>query len=240
MGRSTHTLTDAERALIATDKYQARFWAKVEKRAGDGCWLWTGCCGDNGYGQVRVGYAMVPAHRVAWEMVNGPIPEELWALHDCDRRYPAGDKSYRRCVRPDHLFLGTAGDNSRDAVGKGRAALGDRNGSRVHPDRVPRGERHSSRTRPDSLPRGDRNGMRTHPESVIRGDAHPFHRRPELRHWGERSATAILTTELVREIRASYIPRHKEFGAAAMARKYHVHRSTIERAISRKGWPHVE
>jgi len=240
MPRYTHTLTDAERALIATEKYQERFWAKVEKRAGDGCWIWKACCGSNGYGQVRIGYAMVPAHRVSWEITNGPIPEELWALHDCDIRYPAGDKSYRRCVRPDHLFLGTHLENAQDAARKGRMPSGDRNATHLYPERLARGDRNGSRLHPERLARGDRSGARLHPEKLARGDAHPFRLRPESRLWGERSATAKLTADIVREIRRTYQPRDQEFGAAAMARKYGVNRGTIERAISGKGWPHVK
>jgi hypothetical protein len=54
---------------------------------------------------------MVPAHRLAWEEVYGPIPPRLWVLHKCD---------VRNCVNPAHLFLGTAADNARDMHTKGR------------------------------------------------------------------------------------------------------------------------
>ena len=50
-------------------------------------------------------------HRYAWTQANGPIPPGMWVLHRCD---------VRRCVNPEHLFLGTAQDNSRDMVAKGR------------------------------------------------------------------------------------------------------------------------
>jgi len=137
MPRSTHTLTDVERALIATEKYQARFWAKVEKRAGDGCWLWRGANSGNGYGGVRVGYRMVPAHRVSWEMVNGPIPDGEWGLHKCEDRYPLSSTEYRLCVRPDHLHCGTNVDNHLDARRAGRAPVGERSGSaKLTPDDV--------------------------------------------------------------------------------------------------------
>lgn len=91
----------------------ARFWAKVHKTPS--CWLWMGGT-IRGYGQFhlrRVGQTQETtyAHRFAWTITNGPIPDNLWVLHTCDRP---------RCVRPDHLFLGTPAQNLDDARAKGR------------------------------------------------------------------------------------------------------------------------
>jgi hypothetical protein len=90
-----------------------RFWSKVDKGNGTGCWLWTGSkSGSLGYGQVRNEQGESEfAHRLAWRMANGPIPDGLYVCHTCDTP---------PCVRPTHLFLGTALDNTRDAVSKGR------------------------------------------------------------------------------------------------------------------------
>ena len=85
-----------------------RFWSKVQRS--DDCWLWTGTK-PRGYGMLRVGRRMRLAHRISWEIHRGQIPEGLDICHVCD--VPA-------CVRPDHLFLGTAKDNSDDARAKGR------------------------------------------------------------------------------------------------------------------------
>lgn len=86
-----------------------RFWSQVEKTAG--CWNWTGALNTHGYGHIRVHSKWAPTHRFSWELSNGLIPDGLSVLHHCDNR---------RCVRPDHLFLGTALDNVRDMHAKGR------------------------------------------------------------------------------------------------------------------------
>jgi hypothetical protein len=109
-----------------------RFWAKVVKHDGpDACWEWTACLFHNGYGQIRIAGKNRGAHRVSWEMAHGPIPPETQVLHHCDNR---------RCVRPDHLFLGTHTDNMRDMSTKGRG----RPGLTVKPERAPRGVRNGN------------------------------------------------------------------------------------------------
>jgi hypothetical protein len=92
-----------------------RFWEKVAK--GEGCWNWTGYRKDKGYGTIHNsdGETKRPvlAHRLSWEIANGPIPDGICVLHRCDN--PA-------CVRLDHLFLGTKADNNADMKAKGRAS----------------------------------------------------------------------------------------------------------------------
>lgn len=86
-----------------------RFWNHVLKTAK--CWWWTGALDGQGYGRVRRDKVLHPAHRLAWIDANGPIPDGLYVCHRCDNR---------KCVRPDHLFLGTAKDNTQDMIAKGR------------------------------------------------------------------------------------------------------------------------
>jgi len=75
-----------------------------------GCFLWTGTT-TGGYGRVRRGKRTHYAHRVAYELLVGPIPEGMCVLHRCDTP---------PCVNPAHLFLGTIADNNQDMVQKGR------------------------------------------------------------------------------------------------------------------------
>lgn len=84
-----------------------KWWVK---NPSTGCHQWTRSCA-NGYGQLNVGGRPMLAHRYSWERSNGPIPSNLHVLHRCDNR---------RCVNPDHLFLGTNLDNIRDMTLKGR------------------------------------------------------------------------------------------------------------------------
>ncbi len=97
------------------DAPAVRFWRKVQKT--ETCWLWTGHCTAGGYGTFSLERRSVFAHRFAYELVVGPIPEGLTLDHRChneDRSCPAGDGClHRRCVRPDHLEPATMGQNVR-------------------------------------------------------------------------------------------------------------------------------
>jgi len=88
-----------------------RFLNKINKTPT--CWLWEGCLRTDGYGCFRLNGKTRTTHRLAYEWLVAPIPLGLQVLHRCDN--PS-------CVNPNHLWLGTHGDNMRDAAAKGRLA----------------------------------------------------------------------------------------------------------------------
>ncbi len=85
-----------------------------------GCHIWLGACVSHGYGIVRNGGKNWLAHRLAWSLRNGAIPDGMHVLHRCDCPW---------CVNVDHLFLGSRKDNMQDMKKKGRG-------------RPPKGEEH--------------------------------------------------------------------------------------------------
>lgn len=105
-----------------------RLWSRVDMSAGhDGCWPWQASTNAGGYGQIRlepegnaIRGAKTTAHRVAWLLTRGTIPDGLHVCHSCDN--PS-------CVNPLHLWLGTHAENLSDMKAKGRAARGDRSGT---------------------------------------------------------------------------------------------------------------
>lgn len=139
-------------------------------RAASGCVLWTGRKDRHGYGRVshylKTGeYITSGAHRMAWTLKHGEIPPGHYVLHRCD---------VRGCINPEHLFIGTAKDNSADMHRKGRWTARDKRG------------------------------------------AHNPNRR--------------LTTQQVAEIRLSTEP------SCALASRFGVHRSTIDRVRRSASW----
>jgi hypothetical protein len=102
-------------------EYADRFWALVAK--GPDCWLWTGTTDRQGRATFSMGTSWVAA-RVSWTLHHGTEPGPLQVCHTCDNPL---------CVRPDHLFLGTAKANTADRIAKGRGTL-----KVERPSRVPR------------------------------------------------------------------------------------------------------
>lgn len=95
-----------------------RFAEKVKPHK-SGCHHWIGAIMPNGYGQIHANGRTAYAHRVAWELANGPVPDGAFVLHSCDNR---------RCVNLGHLRLGSFQDNMDDMTDRLRHAHGARNG----------------------------------------------------------------------------------------------------------------
>lgn len=87
------------------------------------CWNWIGAIDKIlGYGTCTSTRSGGKAHRLSWEVHNGKIPDGLFVLHSCDNR---------RCVNPEHLWLGTQKENQQDAINKNRSSRGERNGMSI-------------------------------------------------------------------------------------------------------------
>lgn len=99
---------------------EERFWSRVQINEPGECWWWQTCRTQTGYGKTWFRNELWYAHRVAWTLTYGEIPEGLCVCHQCDE--PG-------CVNPYHLFLGTDADNVADMIAKERQARGEQNGS---------------------------------------------------------------------------------------------------------------
>ena len=105
----------------------AHMRSKVVVEPTRGCWLWQGFIHPNvvrngkliqrGYGMIGYRAKTHRAHRVMWMVTKGPIPAGMHVCHTCD---------VRRCVNPDHLWLGTNQQNITDMTMKGRGPCGEK------------------------------------------------------------------------------------------------------------------
>jgi hypothetical protein len=98
------------------ERAKAAFWSRVDMRAPNGCWEYTGARDKWGYGDIQFLKKHVQAHRLSWKLLRGE-PGELDVLHKCHNP---------PCCNPAHLYLGTDADNTRDRVALRRHTFGER------------------------------------------------------------------------------------------------------------------
>jgi len=114
---------------MKTQTVEDRFWSKVDIGGSEDCWNWTGAIDTAGYGAFAIRHGKkINSHRMAYIIVVGDIPNEMYVCHMCDNR---------SCCNPNHLFLGTARDNNLDMRSKGRWV----NGLKRNPSLAARGSK---------------------------------------------------------------------------------------------------
>lgn len=91
--------------IYITEDVQKRFWEKVEKT--DTCWNWKAAINPSGHAVMKIDGRNRGAHRISYAIKHGEIPENLMILHKCHNA---------KCVNPDHLYAGTAKENSQDEI----------------------------------------------------------------------------------------------------------------------------
>jgi hypothetical protein len=114
MGKKSITLDMGNEILVMLESDIAKFWSMVNIAGDDDCWEWKRGRTERGYGSFCVHNKTRRSHRVAYALVNGPIPRGILVCHNC----PDGDNP--ACCNPRHLWLGTQKDNTQDAIKKGR------------------------------------------------------------------------------------------------------------------------
>jgi HNH endonuclease/Mitochondrial ribosomal protein subunit L20 len=87
------------------------FYDRIHFSGTTSCIWWTGTINNKGYGVFGTGGKMYQAHRLSWIIHRGPIPPGKWVLHTCDAR---------KCVNPEHLYLGTIKENNADRTARKR------------------------------------------------------------------------------------------------------------------------
>lgn len=92
-----------------TDSIKARFLEKVKKCPETGCWNWTGAIDTPGYGAFKIGDKKYNSHRISYILFKNDFDKTKLVCHSCDNK---------KCVNPEHLFLGTHRDNLMDSINK--------------------------------------------------------------------------------------------------------------------------
>lgn len=210
--------------MFFSDKDHRRFHAKYTKREPDQCWLWTAAHTQFGYGCFYHRGRQELAHRIAYELWNGRLPEGAHVMHSCDT--PA-------CINPGHLVAGTAKENLQDAARKGRTTLGERNShAKLTRNQVEEIRLLYAAKLVSAVELGRRYGVTdTHIYSIVTGKTWRLEGQPVTRR---RPGVAKLMPEDVLEIRRLW-----DAGEATqpqLSKQYGVKRCQINRIVHRKVW----
>ncbi len=161
-----------------------RLRAHVQIDRATGCHVWMGNRDNGGYGRMSIGPGVRAAHRIAWELANGPIPEGMLVLHTCDN--PA-------CCNPEHLKLGTQGENMRDRIKRGRGPGSRALDLELHPQWGKRAGRRSLAGHPHCQRDPGRGCAPAQPPPR---DRRPDGSRPSGLPWGESGLVALRLLEV--------------------------------------------
>lgn len=201
--------------LLSLPEFTELFWSRVDQSGGpDACWTWTRRRDKNGYGIVSWKLKARRAHRMALQLSGVDIPNGMLVCHRCDNP---------PCCNPAHLFLGTAADNTRDMMSKGR------NGD-SRPKHPSRGDTHWTRQFPDRVLRGDRHPLRKNPQLIKRGYKNPT---VSVKNSGEGNGRAKLRQSDLAEIK-----RLRETGMSqqAIGALFGVKQTAISRLLHGHSW----
>jgi hypothetical protein len=206
-------------------------FSKVD--AATGCWLWTASTNKSGYGRLGVDGKVFLAHRLAYAVAHGAIPDGMHVCHRCDT--PA-------CINPDHLFIGTNADNMLDKLSKNRQSKGsDFSSTKLTEAQV-------AAIRLDKRPQW----VIAQDYGISQSQVSLIHRNEEWRHLdltqaaysngridngnrvkGTAHPLAKLDDEKVQRIRSS------AKSIRALSEEYGVSEGLISRVIKRTAWVHV-
>jgi hypothetical protein len=212
-----------------TEKQKRNFWRKVKKTAG--CWEWQ-AAKANGYGLVGLNGRTYSAHRLSLAMAQGKdIPTEVGVYHRCDNP---------PCVRPDHLFTGTAADNVADKVRKGRHPAGSRSVLATIDEETVVEIR--SLYVGSNLSHSDiasRYGMpRRTITAIINGENWQHVSEPTVHNDPRRKPTTKLTPAQVVTIRKLYATG--DYSSRQLGKMYSVAKSTVLRIVNFKLWRNLK